>query len=288
MNAGARPRPHRQRAPFPFSRTSNKDHFGIGGDVCGRHSVLHRNCQRPSVAGRNGGVLLPFCQRGRTVRHNIGHQHPARGQTLRPHTVKHCHPIHLIPRAPRGPTRESVIIQRKRHPRPELRFFHCGRTDQPTDTPLILSAPIVDDCTAIIGRHHHQFSLRVARHYLRPMQAFRSVERTHKNWRQDSDLNRGPSGYEPDELPDCSILRPISYHGRKFCPLKIPKGNNRGRRRRDTPPTRRARGGRGRTPEPGRFRLLRPRAARRPPGCRRTWHAPGCLHMSSTKERRRG
>ena len=26
------------------------------------------------------------------------------------------------------------------------------------------------------------------------------------NWVQGSDLNRGPSGYEPDELPDCSTL----------------------------------------------------------------------------------
>ena len=25
-------------------------------------------------------------------------------------------------------------------------------------------------------------------------------------WVQGSDLNRGPSGYEPDELPDCSTL----------------------------------------------------------------------------------
>ena len=27
------------------------------------------------------------------------------------------------------------------------------------------------------------------------------------NWVQGSDLNRGPSGYEPDELPDCSTLQ---------------------------------------------------------------------------------
>ncbi len=26
------------------------------------------------------------------------------------------------------------------------------------------------------------------------------------HWVQGSDLNRGPSGYEPDELPDCSTL----------------------------------------------------------------------------------
>ena len=27
------------------------------------------------------------------------------------------------------------------------------------------------------------------------------------DWVQGSDLNRGPSGYEPDELPDCSTLQ---------------------------------------------------------------------------------
>ena len=26
-------------------------------------------------------------------------------------------------------------------------------------------------------------------------------------WVQGPDLNRGPSGYEPDELPDCSTLQ---------------------------------------------------------------------------------
>jgi hypothetical protein len=27
------------------------------------------------------------------------------------------------------------------------------------------------------------------------------------SWVQEADLNRRPSGYEPDELPDCSILQ---------------------------------------------------------------------------------
>ena len=26
-----------------------------------------------------------------------------------------------------------------------------------------------------------------------------------KNWMREPDLNQRPSGYEPDELPDCSI-----------------------------------------------------------------------------------
>ena len=30
--------------------------------------------------------------------------------------------------------------------------------------------------------------------------------RVFRNWVQGPDLNRGPSGYEPDELPDCSTL----------------------------------------------------------------------------------
>ena len=29
----------------------------------------------------------------------------------------------------------------------------------------------------------------------------------HKHWVQGLDLNQGPSGYEPDELPDCSTLQ---------------------------------------------------------------------------------
>ena len=28
-----------------------------------------------------------------------------------------------------------------------------------------------------------------------------------KNWLRGLDLNQGPSGYEPDELPDCSTPR---------------------------------------------------------------------------------
>ncbi len=30
-----------------------------------------------------------------------------------------------------------------------------------------------------------------------------------KNWLRGPDLNRRPSGYEPDELPGCSTPRPI-------------------------------------------------------------------------------
>ena len=31
------------------------------------------------------------------------------------------------------------------------------------------------------------------------------------DWVQGSDLNRGPSGYEPDELPDCSTLQYLKF-----------------------------------------------------------------------------
>jgi hypothetical protein len=40
------------------------------------------------------------------------------------------------------------------------------------------------------------------------------------NWVQSLDLNQGPSGYEPDELPGCSTLhqeRCISAHPTHVC-----------------------------------------------------------------------
>ena len=33
-----------------------------------------------------------------------------------------------------------------------------------------------------------------------------------ENWLREPDLNRRPSGYEPDELPNCSIPRPTCEH----------------------------------------------------------------------------
>ena len=33
---------------------------------------------------------------------------------------------------------------------------------------------------------------------------------SHKHWVQGLDLNQGPSGYEPDELPDCSTLQHLT------------------------------------------------------------------------------
>jgi hypothetical protein len=31
------------------------------------------------------------------------------------------------------------------------------------------------------------------------------------HWVQGLDLNQGPSGYEPDELPDCSTLQQVKH-----------------------------------------------------------------------------
>ena len=37
-----------------------------------------------------------------------------------------------------------------------------------------------------------------------------------KNWMREPDLNQRPSGYEPDELPDCSI--PQSHISQELVP----------------------------------------------------------------------
>ena len=37
---------------------------------------------------------------------------------------------------------------------------------------------------------------------------FFGIIKARKNWLREPDLNRRPSGYEPDELPGCSIPRP--------------------------------------------------------------------------------
>ncbi|CEG52278.1 hypothetical protein PXNS11_230088 [Stutzerimonas xanthomarina] len=37
------------------------------------------------------------------------------------------------------------------------------------------------------------------------------------NWLREPDLNRRPSGYEPDELPDCSIPRRAFYSFKRGC-----------------------------------------------------------------------
>ena len=35
-------------------------------------------------------------------------------------------------------------------------------------------------------------------------------------WLRGLDLNQGPSGYEPDELPDCSTPRYYKYETQKY------------------------------------------------------------------------
>ena len=37
------------------------------------------------------------------------------------------------------------------------------------------------------------------------------------NWLRGLDLNQGPSGYEPDELPDCSTPRSFLMYILKNC-----------------------------------------------------------------------
>ncbi len=37
------------------------------------------------------------------------------------------------------------------------------------------------------------------------------------HWVQGLDLNQGPSGYEPDELPDCSTLQQVKSSTMNNC-----------------------------------------------------------------------
>ena len=51
------------------------------------------------------------------------------------------------------------------------------------------------------------------------------------NWLREPDLNRRPSGYEPDELPGCSIPRAENTQGGLHCkrffsfPVSFPHQN---------------------------------------------------------------
>ncbi|MFW5764673.1 MAG: hypothetical protein ACOC07_10805, partial [Coleofasciculus sp.] len=45
---------------------------------------------------------------------------------------------------------------------------------------------------------------------------------------READLNHRPSGYEPDELPDCSIPRRFKQHNTYFLNVATPSQKNQG------------------------------------------------------------
>ncbi len=47
--------------------------------------------------------------------------------------------------------------------------------------------------------------------FIKKVTSRKSLKVTYINWLRELDLNQRPSGYEPDELPDCSIPRYLIY-----------------------------------------------------------------------------
>jgi hypothetical protein len=59
-----------------------------------------------------------------------------------------------------------------------------------------------------VGQHHFA---------ILPLRAVRNQLNLRVIWLRDLDLNQGPSGYEPDELPGCSTPRRLCYVGGYCC-----------------------------------------------------------------------
>gem|GEM_PF-1371978 len=123
------------------------------------------------------------------------------------HLAVEYHEVYLVPPITRCPPvrRQNPVSDpfqvRPRQPLPSpTRFTRHPACLTQTGFPMPCPKPL-QPC------EHRRHETQKTPKNKKALSARGDFERALGNWMQGLDLNQGPSGYEPDELPDCSTLR---------------------------------------------------------------------------------